>query len=274
MRIENQPPLPAAIWRAGRGLTAGGQVLIGLIVPLLAGSVAATATSLLRAFTSVTVCTSGQLGVVSGVSSCSQTDGNGSDNLTLAVAPFAGLGGNAVVAAGVVDSFGVFGALNYSVEVVGGNPGDQVPLLIFADLFTSVSDSGGYAFAEILATTSLATDVGEVACLSPGGSCPGNATANFSDSFSVNATSGSISTIHLEIDVQASPALQSGESAMAIADPLIVVDPNFAGAANYSILLSPGVANSIDSTAPEPDTSILVCCGGLLLFAGRRCFQR
>ena len=145
------------------------------IIPIWALLVGAMAASPLPSYTSTGVCASGQLGVISLGTSCSQTDGNGFDNLTLTVSPFAGLSGNAAVAGGTQDSFGPFGALNYSFEIVGGNPGDQVPLLIFTNLSTFVSTTGGngYAFAEVLATTDLMTNVGKVACSSTDNSCAG-----------------------------------------------------------------------------------------------------
>jgi hypothetical protein len=53
-------------------------------------------------------------------------------------------------------------------------------------------------------------------------------------------------------------------SASALIDPSIFIDPNFADAALYSIILSPGVGNpapSIPPSAPEPMTLALVGVG-------------
>jgi hypothetical protein len=211
---------------------------------------------------------------MNGATSCSQSDGNGGDSLTVTVLPFAGLSANTTVAGGVVDSFGVFGVLNYYFEVVGGTPGDQVPLLISANLFTSATGAGdGYAFSEILVSTALANNVGEVACTATSNGCLGDYPADFSGAFSVAATSGSIDQVHLEIDVQASPVVLNGESAHGLADPLIYIDPSFAGAGNYSILLSSGVGNAAAS-APEPGTLILICCCGSLMLLARRYLWR
>ena len=48
------------------------------------------------------------------------------------------------------------------------------------------------------------------------------------------------------------------EDSSASADPLIVIDPSFANAANYSIVLSPAVANAVESAVPEPKYVLLI----------------
>jgi hypothetical protein len=62
------------------------------------------------------------------------------------------------------------------------------------------------------------------------------------------------------------------ESANASADPFIFIDPSFAGAANYSIEVSPGVGNGLPSAAPEPGTLGLMASFLGLLLAIRRCY--
>jgi hypothetical protein len=239
---------------------------------LFAGSAVATATGALPSPVSVTQCESGQLGFAGdGISSCSQADGNGSDYFTVSLLPFAGLSSYATVTGGVIDDFSGFGVLNYDFEVIGGTPGDDVPLLISTNLLTSVSADGGdgYAFSEILVSTALANNLGEVACTATSNGCLGEYPSEFSGTFGVNATSGTFDTVHLEIEASASPIPTAGASAFASADPLIYVDPSFAGANNYSILLSDGVGNATSAT-PEPGTLMLMCgCLPLLFFARR-----
>jgi hypothetical protein len=53
-------------------------------------------------------------------------------------------------------------------------------------------------------------------------------------------------------------------------DPLIYIDPGFAGASDYSIELSPGVANALPGV-PEPAAWTMMLTGfGLLGLAARR----
>jgi hypothetical protein len=194
--------------------------------------------------TSVTECTSVTGVVVDDPFSCS--DGGGVAQATLS--PFAGVSAQATAGANM--SAGGFAALNYNFEVVGGTAGDVVPLLVTADLETkanSVSD----AFASITVTTSLKT--AEVfACMNEGPCTPG-----FSGTFGISAESGSGNTIHLEV-VAGQVSSLGPENSSASADPLIVIDPSFANAANYSIVLSPGVANAVQSAVPEPNCVLLI----------------
>jgi hypothetical protein len=247
-------------WREQRSIGA----MCAMLVAMASGLPAAT---ILPDPTAVTTCDSGQLGEIVGTTGCSQSDANGSDSLAATFLPFAGLSGSANVGGGVLESFGGVAALNYSFEVVGGSPGDVVPLLIFANLSTSVSSGGdGLGFSEILVSTALSTNVGEVVCAQTSEFCVGVTASNFSGAFGVNATSGTIDQIHLEIEVSVAPILPNGESATAFADPLIIVDPSFANADLYSIVVSPGVGNA--SAVPEPGTPALVaCCLPLLLWA-------
>jgi hypothetical protein len=237
---------------------------------LVAGSTAAMASSPLPPYTATTSCTSGSLGVVDGSAPCSQANGDGSDNDTFTVSPFAGVSANSSVAGNPEDGFGSFGTLDYSFELVGGNPGDQVPLLIFTDLFTSIGGDA-YAFSEIVVSTG-STGLGSVvACQSYGGTCPPSASANFSGSFGLIVSSGALEDLHLEVEATSNPVLGAATSS-ATADPLIEINPGFSNAGNYSIELSPGVGNGV-APIPEPGTLILVCIAPLL-FLARRCFSR
>ncbi|MGA3188664.1 MAG: hypothetical protein ABSF22_16280 [Bryobacteraceae bacterium] len=239
-----------------------------LTVGLLAGSSAATAAPImLPAATISTQCESGQNGLIAGTASCSQAYGDGSDNVTATLLPFAGISTNAAVAGFVRDSYSGFATLDYSFEVVGGNPGDQVPLLIFSNLYTSIGGDA-YAFSEII-VSSNSTGLGSVvACQSYGGTCPPDAASDFSGSFGVTVSSGALEDVHLEIEASTNAVLGAATSS-ASADPLIEINPSFANASDYSILLSPGVGNATNST-PEPGTLILIgCCGPFLLLARR-----
>jgi hypothetical protein len=241
---------------------------------LAASASGVLAVTILPAATYSTTCVSGQLGAENGAPSCSQADGNGQDNVTVTFSPFAGLSADASVAGGVIDSFGTIATLHYWFEVAGGNPGDQIPLLVYANLFTHVSSGGdGYAFSEVLVATSPISYQGVDTCTDTSGRCPATVGSDFSGDFGVTVTSGQTYEIVLEIEATASPVLAAGESASASADPLIVVAPSFPGAAGYAILLSPGIANAT-SSVPEPGSlTLLIGCCPLALFARRR-FRR
>lgn len=240
------------------------QLFVVLTGGLLAGPWAATAGPIsLPAASTTTQCINGQNGVIAGTGPCSQSYGDGSDSITTSLLPFAGLSGNAAVAGFVTDDYAAYATLDYSFEVVGGNPGDQVPLLIFTDLLTSIGGDA-YAFSEI-----IVSGLGSVvACQSYGNTCPDTATANFSGSFAVTATSGTVEDVHLEIEASTNPILGASTSS-ASADPFIEINPSFANAADYSILFSPGVGNATAST-PEPGTLMLIGCCAPLLFLARR----
>jgi hypothetical protein len=100
--------------------------------------------------TSVAECVSVLGVVVDDPVSCSA--GGGVAQVTLA--PFAGVSTQATASADM--SAGGFAALNYDFEIVGGNVGDVVPLLVTANLFTNVN-SASDAFARIIVTTSVSS---------------------------------------------------------------------------------------------------------------------
>jgi hypothetical protein len=234
----------------------------------------AAASTILPNPTGSSQCTSPIQGAVSGTPDCSESDGNGEVSTTVSFLPFAGVSGSASVAAGTEDSFTGLANVGYSFEVLGGNPGDQVPLLIFTNLFTSVSNTGGdgLGFAEILIYTNNGnTFLGNrVACTAENGTCIGSPPNEFSGSFGVTVSSGAVNQLGLEIEVGAANRGVNGEAASAIADPMITIDPNFAGAANYSLEFSPGVGNEVGPGIPEPGTLALLGCGGALLLLRRR----
>jgi hypothetical protein len=246
------------------------QAFVVLTGGLLSGSSAWTATSpvpALPAATTFTQCeSSGTLGLVAGSSPCSQSDGSGSDDVTFSLLPFAGVSTNAS-ASDPLDGFSGFATLDYSFEISGGNTGDQVPLLIFTNLFTSIGGDA-YAFSEIVVSAGSISLGSVVACQSYGGTCPGDAAADFSGSFGVTVSSGTVDTLQLEVEASPNPALGPA-TASASADPLIEIDPSFSNAANYSITQSSGVGNAT-AAAPEPGTLMLTCCCGLFLLLARR----
>jgi hypothetical protein len=114
---------------------------------------------------------------------------------------------------------------------------------------------GGEAFAAAniqVFTTSVPT----VVAVCTDGSCPFG--TDFSGTFGVDAVSGQVTSVLLV--TQAAVGGLLGGSADAVADPFIFVDPQFPGAGNYQVLVSPGVGNSA-SAVPEPSSFVLLAIG-------------
>lgn len=235
---------------------------LGLIlsVCLLPGARA----SILPAPTTVAECT-GSLGLIDDPNSCTMFGTNAVGSASLALSPFVSV--SAQTTSGPADEFGVYSAgalarVNYSFQVVGGNPGDVVPILVAAD-FTADGSSESHAlgFASIFVNSSFGT-VSEAICTD--GTCgpPSNSFSGTLSLFAHVGESGDGISLTVEAD--------SGDSAFAefanaSANSFIFIDPTFAGAANYSIEVSPGVGNSLPSV-PEPGTFGLM--GGALVILG------
>jgi hypothetical protein len=204
-------------------------------------------------------------------SSCSVSGRDASASGSLTLSPFVSL--TAESNSGPINDMfnpgaGVVVSAQYSFQVVGGNPGDKVPIVIASGLTANGSSFGhAYGFAEVVVHSSYG-DASAVVCSD--GTC-GTTDTTFSGSFGFFAGAGeSGDTVHLEVEASSGDS-SLAESANASADPLIFIDPSFAGAANYSIEVSPGVGNGLPSTAPEPGTLGLVGAFlTILMTIGRR----
>jgi hypothetical protein len=198
---------------------------------------------------------------------CSQSLAGGGDSLLydLTTVPSVQVGAYAVLDPLSDSAYSGDLRLSYSFEVVGGKAGDVVPLLIATDLATSET---GYAdaYASIAVTTSIANESALYCSVDPS-SIPCSA-ASFSGTISAGATSGTVDTLTLL--VEAGAALGNDgvttypSSASASADPFIYIDPSFAGAADYQIIVSPGIGNAPVAT-PEPSTLLLIFVVSLLM---------
>lgn len=241
--------------------------LVGLsgvlaILSVAIGGSAAQANSLAAGTGSVTCLTETRTTINDPVS-CN----GGADSGMVTYAPFAGLSGRAF-GQGLKDSANVFGVLDYSFEVTGGTRGTVVPVDIDAVLQENAnligSNSIGYAFAEIDVTAY--TSAGVTICSS---GCTGQ--TGFTGILHVDAQSGFVDTVHLEIEAGGAFGNSSDfNGGMASADPYIYIDPNFAAAGDYSIEVSPNIGN-VPAT-PLPATAWLLgsALGGAGLFMRRR----
>jgi hypothetical protein len=203
--------------------------------------------------------------VVNSFTGCSA--GGGVAQVTLA--PFAGVSSSAMAAPFMAS--GGTADLSYDFVIVGGRVGDVVPLLVTANLFTD-ANSASDAFAGITVTSSAFTQnpssTQVVACTNEA-LC--TQSAEFSGTFAVTVESGFFNTVSLEA-VSGEVSTAGPENSSASADPLIEIDPSFANAADYSILLSPGVTNAVGpgSAVPEPSYVLLIGVLAGLAWAARR----
>jgi hypothetical protein len=263
MRCKEVSPL-ITIWSTTAGMAAvcGALLTVGAFVP------AAMADPVLPAYTVGGGCTAGP-DFVAPDPFCSQTLAGGADSLSYNLGPVPSL---TATASAVEDplsdvAYSAILSVAYSFEVVGGKPGDVVPLLIATDMSTSdTGDANAYAFIDVI--TGLGG--GSALYCSVGGAGTPCASSSFSGTISASAASGAADTLTLE--VSAGAALLDGiftSSSSASADPYIYVDPSFAGAANYEILVSPGVGNSPVAT-PEPGTLLLIFVLSPLVLVARR----
>jgi hypothetical protein len=206
-------------------------------------------------------------GYITGATSC---DG-GTDSGLVGYSPFASLYGHAL-GVGLIDEAGVFGVLNYSLEVTGGAPGDVVPLEIETSL-GAVPISIGYAFAEILVSADGST--GATICTALCG--VGSGVTGFTGTLTVDALSGTVYTnaVHMEAEViGALGGTSDVDGGTATVDPYIFVDPSFPDASAYSVLLSDGIGNGIRSGVPEPAAWAVMLLGVCLVGAGLRIGRR
>jgi hypothetical protein len=193
----------------------------------------------------------------------------GTASATLTASPFVNLTAQAASPpnGGVIHGAAARAVLTYSFEVIGGNPGDIVPVLIATSLSALGSDpSHGIGFAELSVHTGAAGNSFVAVCSD--GTC-GTTASSFSGTLRTRASSGDTSN-ELTLQVQAS----TGDSllfssASASADPFIFIDPSFPAAALYSIAVSPGVGNAEITEAPEPGTMSLFLGAAALLGVAR-----
>ena len=157
---------------------------------------------------------------------------------------------------------GATAVVRYFFEVIGGNSGDVVPLLIATNLSTdATAASGGHSFASLSAFTNSFGNSFVAVCTNE--SC-GSTVSSFSGLLSTRAKSGEVGELDLQVSA-GSGGLDSG-FASASADPFIYVDPSFSAASQYSILVSPGVGNGIAAASvPEPGSAGLLALSVALL---------
>jgi hypothetical protein len=231
-----------------------GTISLALLSPLAAGPGLWADT--LVSPSSAAQCSNNLTGAISDPISCSQSITGASDSGNVTLFPVAGLIAQAAWQPGGY-SASAFITLDYSFEITGGNPGDVVPFLVSTSLVTQYTGTG-YGFSELL--VQAFTNTSMTVCTD--GTC-GTSATQFSGALSATALSGTVDTVHLEVEAAAGFAL-AANTAYASADPCISIDPSFAAAGNYSVQVSPGVGNCL-APVPEPVTLPPLSFAGLLL---------
>jgi len=164
--------------------------------------------------------------------------------------------------------------LFYNYELVGPE-NTMVPLILTGTVSENVPEGGG-ASAQASITTGIPQ--APAICtsndpLGPPGLC-GKGTVTKSISFSV--PSNNLETIELQAIVGARVGIDTAFGTVgtvsAFADPTLQIDPSFANAGAYQLMLSPGIVNG--AIVPEPATNALLIAGlawiGWQLRRGRR----
>jgi hypothetical protein len=238
----------------------------GLLV--FAVSAAPAWSGVLSPSTTVTICIQAAASVSDPVV-CSA----GGASASAILSPFVGVQASAT---GFGVSNGSVAQVKYGFEVVGGNPGDEVPVDILFDLRASATVDGVDATFGGIASAQADLNIlnqGQSIFFQCASSvrfpdaCGGS---SFSGLTSITAVSGDTSNqLQLRAIAGTGPnPFSNSLDASAFADPLIFVDPGFAGAGNYSIVLTSGVGNGIASSVPEPADGWL-SAAGMLAILGR-----
>ena len=92
-------------------------------------------------------------------------------------------------------------------------------------------------------------------------------------SYTQSLSLSSNTEFEIELGAVANPNDASGQdSANAVADPFIQIDPSFAAAnPGFSVEVSPGISNSAVSSTPEPSTfSLIILALGIMYVVHRR----
>jgi len=180
---------------------------------------------------------------VSGALQCAQGD---LESVVMTLAPQVTLTATFSSAPG----FDTIGSVKYAFQVVGGHAGDAVPVLVDAELATTAAGSSLGAAGILVSEGSrfvqqnVCTNASE--CAAP----------SFDGTLALTMASGDTGMIQLT--VQAASGFPIPGAATAFADPFIRIDPTFANAGLYSIVVPDGVGNA---PVPEPAETLLVLVG-------------
>jgi hypothetical protein len=160
--------------------------------------------------------------------------------------------------------------LSYSFAVLGGTAGDRVHLDI-ATLLHWATDGNvnDYAFSRVIVTTSLGEVTANICTFGCGA---GDGVTDFNGTLHVDAVSGAINTVYMEVSADSAAFMNPNPSySHVVADPILSIDPLTPNAGAYSLVFSDGIGNSA-AAVPEPANWALMLAGigALGLIGGRR----
>lgn len=234
----------AVVWCEGRWA-------VGLAVVCVLFAVPAWGAPILPAPQSLAHCDVGGGNVLDDPTSCALGSFD-TAFASLTLTPFVSLVAQAAAPAALgVHGAGANASVSYSFQVIGGNPGDVVPILIATTLITIGTDPTlGIGFAALTVNTS-AVGTKTLMAVCTDGTC-GTTANSFSGTLNTVAKSGDVDELFLQVQASVVGNSLHSESASASADPFIFVDPAFSNASLYSIVVSPGVGNAGALAVPEP----------------------
>jgi hypothetical protein len=276
-----EPSISEALRFAGRRrwLAPGGLLAAGLMAGFFTSSTASAAVVLPAASSLVDCVRNHPDTTLLDPSSCSIPN---AAQASVSTAPFVELQTEARELAGDPGPNSSFARLGYTFEIVGGAPGAEVPLLFSTVLFTSAA-SPDLALARITVGnlggpqfSGPSFHATEVACSGSPDACAIQNAPNsgFSGTFGITGVDGVVGTVNLVLEAGVGSV---GGTAIATADPFIFIDPTFADAGEFRIVLSDGVVNGLPpaSGAPEPAAWAMLIAGfgmvGSTLRRRRRC---
>ena len=166
-------------------------------------------------------------------------------------------------------SAGARAQLTYSFAVLGGSAGDLVHLDIATLLHWATEGSiNAYAFSRVIVTTNLGVATANICTFGCGA---GDGVTDFNGTLHVDASSGAINTVAMDVAADAAFSHDANDS-RAFADPVLSIDPSTPNAGAYWLVLSDGIGNSAPAV-PEPANWALMLSGIAALgltFGGRR----
>ncbi|MFO1318705.1 MAG: hypothetical protein U1F52_03740 [Burkholderiales bacterium] len=173
----------------------------------------------------------------------------------------------------VVEASGTPGAFAQAALVfsfrVDGPSSEAIPILVTGTVrASSTAGPASYAEAFIARSDGFAPflDTMLLACVGTDPECLDTGTQEKTGTLSYSVTANVEQTIYLHAFADARGARGAGFIS-AFADPVVVVDPTFAGASEYTISFSPGVSAPV----PEPGGWLLTGLGlGVLAWRGTR----
>jgi hypothetical protein len=149
--------------------------------------------------------------------------------------------------------------LSYSFAVLGGTAGDRVHLDI-ATLLHWATDGNvnDYAFSRVIVSTSLGEVAANICTLGCGA---GDGVTDFNGTLHVDAASGAINTVYMEVSADSAAFANPNASySHVVADPILSIDPLTPNAGAYRLVFSDGIGNSA-AAVPEPANWMLMFGG-------------